>query len=375
MASHPFDLFEASMESVNTISNGRKAWIVDTTLRDGEQAPGVSFDRRSKLAIARSLDAAGVDELEIGIPAMGPDVREDIRQIGGLGLKSRLSVWCRAHPEDLKAAARCRVGGIHFSLPVSSIQLSALNKDRAWALSRMRSLVCSARNDFDRVSVGALDATRADKAYLKAFAAQAHDLGVHRLRIADTVGLGCPSSIAECISDIKRAVPDLEIEFHGHNDLGMATANALTALEVGANAVSVTVNGIGERAGNAALEQIVMAIDGHSRIRCRVDTTRLHALSQLVARSAGRALPPDQPVVGEDVFTHESGIHCHAMFRETRAYEPFSPHQVGRTDRRFVLGTHSGTTAIRHLLEQVGITISPSQAKALRPLLLQRSQP
>jgi homocitrate synthase NifV len=155
----------------------------------------------------------------------------------------------------------------------------------------------------------------------------------------------------------------------------MATANALTALEVGANAVSVTVNGLGERAGNAALEQIVMAINGHNRLRCRVDTTRLHAISQLVARSAARPLPPDQPVVGDDVFTHESGIHCHAMFREPRAYEPFSPDQVGRADRRFVLGTHSGTTAIRRLLEQVGIAISPSQAKALRPLLFQRSQP
>jgi homocitrate synthase NifV len=368
-------MFEAPMEVITPLSSVRDAWIVDTTLRDGEQAPGVSFDRQSKLAIARSLDIAGVDELEIGTPVMGPEVQEDIRQISGLGLKSQLSVWCRAHPDDLKAAAKCSVGGIHFSLPVSSIQFSALNKDRTWVLSRMRSLVCSARSDFDRVSVGALDATRADRDFLKAFAAEAYDLGVHRLRIADTVGLGCPSTIAELISDVKRAAPHLDIEFHGHNDLGMATANALTALEVGARAVSVTVNGIGERAGNAALEQIVMAISGHNRIQCRVDTTRLHALSQLVACNAERPLPPNQPVVGDDVFTHESGIHCHAMFRKTSAYEPFTPDQVGHSGRRFVLGSHSGATAIRRLLDQVGIAISPSQAKALRPLLFQRSQP
>jgi homocitrate synthase NifV len=363
------------MEDVNTISSVKEAWIIDTTLRDGEQAPGISFDRQAKLAIARILDEAGLDELEIGTPAMGAEVQEDIRRICGLGLGSRLSVWCRAHPDDLKAAARCRVNGVHLSLPVSPIQFSALNKDRAWAVSRMRSLVRSAQGDFDRVSVGALDATRAGREYLMEFAAEAHALGVHRLRIADTVGLGCPSTVAELTADVKRAVPHLDIEFHGHNDLGMATANALTALEVGAQAVSVTVNGIGERAGNAALEQVVMAIKGHNRLQCRVDTTRLHALSQLVARNAHRPLPPDQPVVGDDVFTHESGIHCHAMFRETRAYEPFSPGQVGRSGRRFVLGAHSGTTAIRRLLDQVGITISPNQARALRPLLFQRSRP
>ncbi len=357
------------MQGVNPNSSASFAWIIDTTLRDGEQAPGVSFHRQSKLAIARCLDEAGIDELEIGIPAMGPKVQEDIRQIRALGLRSQLSVWCRAHPDDMKAAARCRVGGIHFSLPVSPIQFAALNKNRDWAISRMHDLVRRALGDFDRVSVGALDATRADRDFLEAFAAEAHAVGVHRLRLADTVGLGYPSAVAELITGLKRAVPDLDIEFHGHNDLGMATANALTALEAGALAVSVTINGIGERAGNAALEQVAMAISSHDCIRSGVDTTRLHALSQLVARHSRRPLPPDQPVVGEDVFTHESGIHCHAMFSETRSYEPFPPDKVGRSGRRFVLGTHSGTTAIRRLLDQVGIAVSPSQAKALRPLL------
>ncbi|MEJ2158152.1 MAG: hypothetical protein P8X96_22720 [Desulfobacteraceae bacterium] len=363
------------MEGVNPNSSARFAWIIDTTLRDGEQAPGVSFHRQSKLAIARCLDEAGIDELEIGIPAMGPEVQEDIRQIRELGLRSQLSVWCRAHSDDMMAAARCRVGGIHLSLPVSAIQFAALKKSRDWAISRMHDLVRRAQSDFDRVSVGALDATRADRGFLKAFAAEAHAVGVHRLRLADTVGLGYPSAVAELITGLKRAVPNLDIEFHGHNDLGMATANTLTALEAGAMAVSVTVNGIGERAGNAALEQVAMAIRSHDRIRSGVDTTRLHPLSQLVSRMARRQLPPDQPVVGEDVFTHESGIHCHAMFREIRAYESFSPDQVGRSGRRFVLGAHSGTTAIRHLLNQAGIAISSSQAKALRPLLLQLSHP
>ncbi len=363
------------MEAVNPIPLVRSVWIVDSTLRDGEQAPGIAFDRSSKLAIARSLDGAGVDELEIGIPAMGAQVREDIRQIVQLNLKSRLSVWCRAHPDDLKAAAKCHVANIHFSLPVSPIQFSALGKDAAWVLSRLRRLVRSARWDFERVTVGALDATRAEKGFLKEYAAEAYAAGACRLRIADTVGVSCPSSVAELIAGMNSAVPGLAIEFHGHNDIGMATANAVTALEVGAQAVSVTVNGIGERAGNAALEQVVMAINNHDRLQCRMDTTRLHTISRLVAASACRPVPPNQPVVGDDVFTHESGIHCHAMFRENSAYEPFAPHKVGCPGRRYVLGTHSGTDAICHLLGQVGISISPGQARALRPLLYRQNWP
>lgn len=362
------------METKKAMTALRRPWIVDTTLRDGEQAPGVSFDRTAKLAIARSLDQAGIDELEIGIPAMGPAVQEDIRQIKALGLRCLLSVWCRAHPDDLAAAAHCRVGGIHFSFPVSSIQFSALGKDASWVVSQMRNLVSKARRDFKRVSVGALDATRADKAFLVHFARQVSNAGAHRMRIADTVGISCPSSVAELVTDLKKEVPDLEIEFHGHNDLGMATANALTALEVGAQAVSVTVNGLGERAGNTALEQIAMALNGHADLQCPVDTTRLHSLSQLVSIASGRSVGPSQPVVGDQVFTHESGIHCHAMFKESRAYEPFDPEHVGRNQRRFILGGHSGTSAIRRLLEQAGITVSSSQARALRPLLYRQPE-
>jgi homocitrate synthase NifV len=355
------------------ISKRRKPWIIDTTLRDGEQAPGVAFDRASKLAMAHGLDQAGIHELEVGIPAMGSDVREDIRQISALDLQCELSVWCRALPVDLAAATRCNVAGVHFSLPVSPIQFSALGKDPSWALSQMGALVHQAQCYFDRVSVGALDATRADRAFLLQFAQMAESLGVHRLRIADTVGIGVPSTVAELVGDLKGAVNDLDLEFHGHNDLGMAAANALVALEVGADAVSVTVNGLGERAGNAALEQIIMALSGHADFHCPVDTTRLQALSQLVSRAAHRPVHPTQPVVGDHVFTHESGIHCHAMFKEHRAYEPFSPGRVGRTDRRFVLGAHSGTAAIRRLLDQVGIHVTQGQAQALRPLLYRPS--
>jgi homocitrate synthase NifV len=356
----------------NTLTAGDpgKVWIIDATLRDGEQAPGVSFGRPAKLAIARALDRAGVDELEVGTPVMGGAVQEDIRRIAALGLRCRLSVWCRAHIKDLGAALRCHVGGVHFSLPVSNIHMAALGKDRSWVLMQIEKLVHKARAVFDHVTVGAQDASRADESFLIEFAGRAYAAGASRLRIADTVGIGRPSSIGGLVRCLRLAVPDLDLEFHGHNDLGMATANALSALESGARSVSVTVNGLGERAGNAALEQIVMALEMHPSLGCAVDAPALLSLSRLVARAAGRAIAPDQPVVGDRVFTHESGIHCHAMFSDVRAYEPFSPQQSGHCDRRFVLGSHSGGTAIRNLLRQAGIRISARQARILRPLLV-----
>ncbi|MDD5723321.1 MAG: hypothetical protein PHY29_06225 [Syntrophales bacterium] len=351
------------------ISSPRNVWIIDTTLRDGEQAPGISFDRSKKLAIADALDRTGVDELEVGIPAIGELVQEDIRQIVALGLDCRLSVWCRAHEDDLAAAIHCDVGSVHISFPVSPIHLSALDKDYNWALSQLDILIRAARNYFDRVTVGAQDATRADKEFLLTFAARAQAAGADQLRIADTVGIGRPGTIIDIVSSLKAAAPGLNLEFHGHNDLGMAAANALSALEAGATAVSVTVNGMGERAGNTALEQIAMALTQHPDLTCKIDTSTLLSLCRLVASSAGQAIAPAQPVVGEQVFAHESGIHCHAMFRDNRAYEPFAPHLVGWTDRRFVLGGHSGATAIRSLLGEAGIQISRHQAQALRPLL------
>lgn len=358
------------MEQIRLDSgSGRKVWMIDTTLRDGEQAPGVFFDRNTKIGIACALEQAGVDELEVGTPAMGASVQNDIRRIAALGLGCRLSVWCRAREDDLAAAARCNVGGVHFSLPVSAIHLGALGKDCSWVLSQTERLVRSARRYFDRITLGAQDATRADRAFLNQFAVLAAQAGVSRLRIADTVGIGRPSTVSNLMRSINEAVPGLALEFHGHNDLGMATANALTALEAGAQAVSVTVNGLGERAGNTALEQIVMALHGHPALNCSVDSKALVSLCRLVARGAGQTLAPTQPVVGDSVFTHESGIHCQAMLKDCRAYEPFAPQQVGRGDRRFVLGAHSGSAAICHLLRQAGIRISPGQARALRPLM------
>lgn len=292
-------------------------------MQDGEQAPWISFSRSNKLAIARALDHAGIQELEIGVPAMGPEVQKDCRAMAALGLRCRLSVWCRSRMDDLAAAARCNVSGVHFSFPVSPIHLAALGKDQAWVLSQMVALARSARAHFDHITVAAQDATRADKDFLIAFAERARGAGIQRFRVADTVGIARPETVTNLIRSTRIAVPKLPLEFHGHNDLDMATANALCALEAGAEAISVTVNGMGERAGNTALEQIAMALYQHPCLACEVDTTSLVQLCKMVANASGQTIPPAQPVVGSRVFSHESGIHCHAMFRNTRTYEPF----------------------------------------------------
>jgi homocitrate synthase NifV len=355
-------------------SNRLTPYIIDTTLRDGEQAPGVCFSRQSKLDIAETLDRAGIDELEVGIPAMGSAVQEDIRRIAALNLRTRLSVWCRAHPDDLAAALQCNVGGIHISLPASQLQLEAMGRDRHWVLTRLERLVSQARISFDHVSVGALDATRADRRFLEQFAQAAYARGAERMRLADTVGIGTPGTVGYLVKELAGSLPGMVFEFHGHNDLGLATANALAALENGAGAVSVTVNGLGERAGNTSLEQIAMVLRQQPTLNCPLDTTRLLPVSRLVARASGMDVGAAQPVVGEHAFTHESGIHCRTMFKDHRAFEPFSPREVGRDDRRYVLGGHSGSASIRRLLQGAGISISREQARTLRPLLYRQQE-
>lgn len=352
-----------------TENSKRNIVLVDTTLRDGAQSPGVRFHRDDKLEIARALNDVGIDELEVGTPAMGAAEQDAIRGIAGLGLDCRLSAWCRAREEDLAAAKRCGMDGVHISLPLSDLHLGALGKDRAWVLARLRVLLPMALGLFRRVTVGAQDATRSDPAWLTAFARAVECHGAHRLRIADTVGIGRPGGIAALIGGLKKSAPGLPLEFHGHNDLGMAAANSLAAAEAGAEALSITVNGLGERAGNTPLEQIAMVLHQHPDLACRAHGSGLLSLCRKISAASGRPIPPGQPVVGELAFTHESGIHCHAMLKDPRAYEPFGPQNVGRPDRRFVLGSHSGRAGIRYLLARAGIVASSEQVGALVHLL------
>ncbi|WP_300380005.1 homocitrate synthase [Clostridium sp.] len=349
---------------VKSLKDGKEVYIVDTTLRDGEQTAGVVFANEEKVAIASMLSELGVDQLEVGIPTMGGDEKEAIKQIVKGNTKSSIMAWNRAVIQDIEESIDCGVDAVAISISVSDIHIKhKLKKSREWVLESMVKSVEYAKKNGLYISVNGEDASRSDREFLVEFIEAAKSAGADRFRYCDTVGIMEPFKIREDITYLYEKTK-FDIEMHTHNDFGMGTANAIAGIMGGASHVGVTVNGLGERAGNAALEEVLMSLIYLYRYEGKIDTKMFREVSEYVSRASGRELPIWKAIVGTNMFAHESGIHADGAIKNPMNYEAFDPAIVG-LERQMVIGKHSGRAGLVNKFREYRIELTDIEAQGI----------
>jgi len=349
--------------------------IFDTTLRDGEQSPGCSMNLTEKVRMATKLQELGVDIIEAGFPIASEGDFAAVRAVAAQCTKVKVAALCRTAEQDVARAAEALEYAvhprIHTFVATSDIHLQhKLKKTRAEVIEMTRAAVSQARNYAEEVEFSAEDATRSDVDYLCEVLDAAVDAGASVLNIPDTVGYTTPMEYARLVERVNERVVrgrDVTISVHCHNDLGLAVANSLAAIEAGARQVECTINGIGERAGNASLEEIVMAL--HVRadrlpFETGVKTTELYPTSQLLSSIVGIDVQPNKAIVGRNAFAHEAGIHQHGVINNPLCYEIMSPESVGVPANSLVLGKHSGRHALSLRYLEMGYSITPAELDA-----------
>ena len=344
-----------------------KVRIFDTTLRDGEQSPGVALSPEQKLLIAKKLDKLGVDAIEAGFPVVSEGEKKAIRMITDANLSSEICGLARTSKKDIDAAVDCGLKYIHAFIATSDIHLEhKLHLTRDEALSKAIEAVEYGKSRGLQVEFSAEDATRSDREFLKKVFGEVAKAGADRIDIPDTVGYSTPQYIAEITKDAI-AASKLPVSVHCHNDFGLAVANAISGIQAGAQCAHVTINGIGERAGNASLEELVMALQClqfDKKWETNINTKLLYETSRYISNLVGMPVQPNKAIVGENAFGHESGIHTHGVLSNPLTYEPINPELVGRK-RWFQVGKHAGAHGMSAMLKEYGIEPDKEQTQII----------
>lgn len=338
--------------------------IFDTTLRDGEQTPGISLTIEDKVEIARQLDRLGVDVIEAGSPMSSEGEKKAVKEIAKAGLKAEVCGLARAIRGDIDAALKCDIGSVHTFISTSDVQMKhAVGLTRDQVLSATVDSVEYIKKHGVTCEFSPMDATRSEIEFLKRVCKTAENAGADRINIPDTVGVMIPQTMRKLIEDLKTVVR-VPISVHCHDDFGMAVANSLAGVEAGATQVHATINGLGERAGNAALEEVVMALHMIYKRKTSINTRLLYGTSRLVTRLTGISMQPNKAIVGENAFAHESGIHTRGVAVKPLTFEPIKPELVGRR-RRLTAGKLAGTRGIKADLGDAGIRPTEAQLKEI----------